>query len=63
MERYFQLVHGPAEILGGGWTKVETRSVRGEPGGRGGSIIHRFILPGWVGLEHLVGRHIGPFSQ
>ena len=56
-------MHRPAKILSGGWAEIETGRVRGEPGCRGGSIIHRFILPGWVGLEHLVGRHFGPFSE
>lgn len=56
-------MHRPTKILSGGWTEIEAGRVRGEPGGRGGSIVHRFILPGWVGLEHLVGRHFDPFSE
>ena len=63
LEWDFQLVRRPAEILSCGRSEIEARRVRGEPRGRGGSIIHRFILPGRVGLEHLVGRHSGPFSQ
>lgn len=63
MEWDFQFVRRATEILSGGWSEVETRRVRCEPDGRGGSIIHRFILPSWVGLEHLVGRHFGPFSE
>lgn len=63
MERNFQLMHRSTEILISGWSEIETRGIRGKSDGWGGSIIHCIILPGWVGLEHLVGRYSGPFSQ
>lgn len=62
MERPVQPVHWTAEIFSCRWTEITTGCANRESRRGRGPTFHRSILPGRMGLEHLVGRHDGPLG-
>lgn len=62
LERFIRFMYRTAAILSRCRIKVTTRCTYCQSCCGCWSIIYCSILPRWMGLEYLVGRHHGPFS-